>query len=142
MGNLTLQSGVENWFLHGNGEAIIFDLTILAAADTRYDAFDLPSPAGLSGLEQLSERVAIYFSRADQVLQLSMVVNLGAKRLGQDGPHNRADPNAFPPGQFDMVDCTDIRDYEFNFMTSHQYYRMSPQVRSIMAVGMAGPVVA
>jgi hypothetical protein len=61
---------------------------------------------------------------------------------GQDGPHHRADPNAFPPGQFDMVDCTDIRDYEFNFMTSHQYYRMSPQVRSIMAVGMAGPVVA
>ena len=44
MGNLALQSGVENWFLHGNGEAIIFDLTILAAADTRYDAFDLPSP--------------------------------------------------------------------------------------------------
>ena len=44
MGHLTLQSGVENWFLHGNGEAIIFDLTILAAADTRYDAFDLPSP--------------------------------------------------------------------------------------------------
>src|SRR5690349_6718768 len=35
--------------------AVIFDLTILAAADTRYDAFDLPSPAGLSGLEQLSE---------------------------------------------------------------------------------------
>jgi esterase/lipase superfamily enzyme len=86
--------------------------------------------------------VAIYFSRADQVLQLSMVVNLGAKRLGQDGPHNRADPNAFPPGQFDMVDCTGIRDYEFNFMTSHQYYRMSPQVRSIMEAGMAGPVVA
>jgi len=142
MGNLALQSGVENWFLHGNGEAIIFDLTILAAGDARYDGFDFPSPAGLSGLVQLSERVAIYFSRADQVLHLSMVVNLGAKRLGQDGPHNRADPNAFPPGQFSMVDCTDIRDFEFNFMTSHQYYRMSPQVRSIMAGGMAGPVVA
>ena len=142
MGNLALQAGVENWFLHGNGEAIIFDLTILAAGDARYDAFDLPPPAGLSGLVQLSERVAIYFSRADQVLQLSMVVNLGAKRLGQDGPHNRADPNAFPPGQFNMVNCTDIRDFEFNFMTSHQYYRMSPQVRSIMAADMAGLVVA
>ncbi len=142
MGNLALQSGVENWFLHGNGEAIIFDLSILAAGDARYDAFDLPSPAGLSGLTQLSERVAIYFSRADQVLQLSMVVNLGAKRLGQDGPHNRADPQAFPPGQFSMVDCTDIRDFAFDFMTSHQYYRMSPRVRSIMAAGMAGPVVA
>jgi hypothetical protein len=59
-----------------------------------------------------------------------MVVNQGAKRLGQDGPHNRADPNAFPPGQFDMVDCTANRDFEFNFMASHQYYRMSPRVRS------------
>ena len=142
MGNLALQSGVQNWFLHGNGEAIIFELTILAAGDVRYDTFDLPDPAGLSGLVQLSERVGIYFSRADQVLQLSMVANLGAKRLGQDGPYNRADPNAFPPGQFSMVDCTDIRDFEFNFMTSHQYYRMSPQVRSIMAAEMAGPVVA
>ena len=142
MGNLALQSGVQNWFLHGNGGAIIFELTISAAGDVRYDTFDLPDPAGLSGLVQLSERVGIYFSRADQVLQLSMVVNLGAKRLGQDGPHNRADQNAFPPGQFSMVDCTDIRDFEFNFMTSHQYYRLSPQVRSIMAAEMAEPVVA
>jgi esterase/lipase superfamily enzyme len=90
---------------------------------------------------QLSERVAIYFSRADQVLQLSMVVNLGAKRLGQDGPHNRADPNAFPPGQFTMKDCTDARDFDFEFMTSHQYYRLSPQVRTAIAGEMAGPVV-
>ena len=110
--------------------------------DVRYDTFDLPSPAGLSGLTRLSEGIEVYFSRADQVLQVSMVVNLGAKRLGQDGPHNRADRNAFPPDKFGMVDCTDIRDYEFNFFTSHQYYRMSPQVRSIMAAGMAGPVVA
>jgi esterase/lipase superfamily enzyme len=89
----------------------------------------------------LSERIAIYFSRADQVLQLSMVVSLGAKRLGQDGPHNRADPRAFPPGQFPMTDCTDIRDFDFNFMTSHQYYRLSPQVRTTIAGEMAGPVV-
>jgi len=142
MGNLALQSGVENWFLNGNGEDIIFDLTVLAAADCRYDVFDHPSPAGLSGLTQLSERIAIYFSRADQVLQLSMVVNLGAKRLGQDGPHNRADPSAFPPGQFPMTDCTGIRDFNFDFMTSHQYYRLSPQVRTAIAGEMAGPVVA
>jgi len=142
MGNLALEAGVVGWFLSGNAGAILFDLTILAAGDVRYDTFDLPSPAGLSGLTQLSEGIEVYFSRADQVLQVSMVVNLGAKRLGQDGPHNRADRNAFPPDKFGMVDCTDIRDYEFNFFTSHQYYRMSPQVRSIMAAGMAGPVVA
>jgi esterase/lipase superfamily enzyme len=142
MGNLALQSAVENWFLSGNGEDIIFDLTILAAGDCRYDVFDHPVRAGLSGLTQLSTRVSIYYSRADQVLQLSMVVNLGAKRLGQDGPHNRADPSAFPPAQFDMVDCTEFRDFEFDFMTSHQYYRLSPQVRTIIAAGMAGPVGA
>jgi esterase/lipase superfamily enzyme len=142
MGNLALQSGVENWFLSGKGADIVCDLTILAAADCRYDGFDHPTPAGLSGLTQLSERIAIYFSRADQVLQLSMVVNLGAKRLGQDGPHNRADPLAFPPAQFPMVDCTDIRDFDFSFMSSHQYYRLSPQVRATIAAQMAGLAVA
>ena len=59
-------------------------------------AFDQPFPAGLSGLARLNQRVSIYYSHADQVLILSMAVNLGAKRLGQDGPHNRADPVAFP----------------------------------------------
>ena len=58
MGNLALQSGVENWFLNGNGAELFFDLTVLAAADCRYDVFDHPSPTGLSGLTQLSERIA------------------------------------------------------------------------------------
>ena len=40
MGNLALEFGVSNWFLHGNGDALLFDLTILAAGDCRYDSFD------------------------------------------------------------------------------------------------------
>jgi esterase/lipase superfamily enzyme len=133
MGNLALEGAVENWFLHGNGDARMFDLALLAAADCGYDAFDQPELARLSGLDHLADRVAILFSHADQVLHLSMAVNLGAKRLGQDGPHNRADPAAFPPAVYQMVDCTNFRDYDVGFMASHQYYRLSPAVRTIIA---------
>jgi hypothetical protein len=92
----------------------------------------------MKGLVRLAERASIYYSGFDQVLQLSMVVNLGAKRLGQDGPHNRADSTEFPPLQYIMNDCSTIRDYSFDFTTSHHYYRMSPTVRSIIAGQMAG----
>jgi esterase/lipase superfamily enzyme len=142
MGNMALESGVHNWFLHGNGDARMFDLTTLAAGDCRYDTFDQPFPSGLSGLTRLSERVLILYSQADQVLLLSMAVNLGAKRLGQDGPHNRADPVAFPPATYLMEDCTDFRDYPFNPLSSHQYYRLSPSVRTIIARSIGGPLVA
>ena len=75
MGNLALQSGVENWFLHGNAADKMFNLSLLAAADCRYDLFDLPPPGGLSRLSDLSERISIYYSQVDDVLKLSMVVN-------------------------------------------------------------------
>jgi esterase/lipase superfamily enzyme len=120
MGNLALQSAVETWFLQGNGKDMIFDQAILAAGDCTYDAFDQPNLARLS----------------DHVLQLSMAVNLGAQRLGQDGPRNRADTNAFPQAQFTMVDCSGYQDYDFDFLTSHQYYRQSPSVRAILAQTM------
>jgi esterase/lipase superfamily enzyme len=138
MGNLALEATVESWFLHGNGDGIMFDLAILAAGDCGYDSFDQPNLARLSGLVHLAKRIAIYYGHADEVLQVSVAVNLGAKRLGQDGPRNRLDQVAFPPTRFQMVDCTVYRDYDYNFMTSHQYYRLSPQVRAIIAAGMAG----
>ena len=34
MGNLALQIAVENWFLHGNGNAKLLDVAILAAGET------------------------------------------------------------------------------------------------------------
>jgi hypothetical protein len=69
-----------------------------------------------------------------------MVVNLGAKWLGQDGPNNRADTAAFPPAQYQMPDCTNFRDYDFNPLNPHQYYRLSPSVRQTIAASMAPPV--
>jgi esterase/lipase superfamily enzyme len=130
MGNWALQAAVESWFTHGNGPTQLFDEAILAAADERYDSFSYPAPGRLSDLKQLSKRTSIYFSTADAVLCLSMTINLGAKRLGQEGPHDRFDTTQFPPAQFRMVDCSSLSDYDRDFQTSHQYYRRSAEARA------------
>jgi esterase/lipase superfamily enzyme len=139
MGNWALQATVESWFSHGNGDAFLFDEAILAAADERYDTFEFPPPGRLSELHRLAKRISIYFSTADAVLALSTAINLGAKRLGQEGPQHRFDTNRFPPSQYRMVDCSGFRDYQFGFASSHQYYRRSPGVRADIAQTMAGP---
>jgi esterase/lipase superfamily enzyme len=137
MGNLALNGAVESWFLHGNGHATLFDVAFLAAGDCRADSFAQPDLAGLSGLPDLVAKTAIYYSHADHVLQLSYVVNGGQERLGQNGPSNRADTADFPPAQYKMVDATNFQDYDFNLLTSHQYYRMSPTCRALIAADMA-----
>ena len=141
MGNWALQAAVESWFSHGNGDAALFDEAILAAADERYDTFDFPEPGRLSSLYRLAGRISIYFSRADQVLMVSELVNLGAERLGEDGPDNRHDTTRFPPAQYRMVDCTDFTDYDRTFEYSHQYYRRSAGVRADIAQTMTGAIV-
>lgn len=136
MGNLALESGVENWFLHGNGRGTLFDRVILAAGDCKATSFAQPEPAGLSQLSQLAANVSVYFSGLDHVLQLSQAVNLGAQRLGQDGPFNRSDPKLFPAPPYQMVDATGFTDYDFGFLTSHQYYRLSPTARAAIAASL------
>src|SRR5947209_3421114 len=115
MGNWALQAAVESWFSHGNGDVPLFDEAFLAAADERYDSFDFPEPGRLSALHRLAARISIYFSAVDAVLAVSMAINLGAKRLGQEGPHDRANTTKFPPAQYRMVDCSGFRDYAFHF---------------------------
>jgi len=136
MGNLALQSAIESWFMHGNGSDVMFDQAVLAAGDCPYNTFDQPNFGRLSGLDLLVDHISTYYSHVDHVLQLSMVVNLGAQRLGQDGPQHRTDTTLFPPAEYVMVDCTGFQDYDFNFLTSHQYYRQSPGVRAIIAAAM------
>jgi esterase/lipase superfamily enzyme len=138
MGNWALQAAVESWFSHGNGDAALFDEALLAAADERYDGFDFPPAGRLTGLDRLARRISIFFSVDDAVLHLSMAINLGAKRLGQEGPHDRFDTHEFPPAKYRMVDCKDFRDYAFDPASSHQYYRRSPGARSQIAGVMAG----
>src|SRR5581483_1015485 len=136
MGNLALESAVENWFLHGNGNAVLFHVSILAAADCGFDSFVQPHLTGLDGLSLLSPRISIYYNGEDEVLDVSKIVN-GLQRLGQDGPKDRADQTEFPPGSYRMFDATGITDYDRNFLTSHQYYRLSPTVRDAIAADMA-----
>lgn len=141
MGNQALAAAVESWFAHGNAAAALFDEAFLAAADEQYNTFDFPEPGRLSSLYRLATRISIYFSRDDWVLKSSELIHLGAERLGEDGPRNRSDTARFPPGQYRMVDCTAFRDYDFNFETSHQYYRRSPGVRTDIATTMAGGAI-
>jgi esterase/lipase superfamily enzyme len=140
MGNLALSSAVENWFLHGNGNAELFSVSILAAGDCGFDVFAQPNPAGLSGLSRLSSRISVYFSTADDVLKLSGFLN-GIQRLGQRGSEDSGDPAKFPPAIYKMFDATGINDYGRDFLTSHQYYRLSRTVRAAIAADMAPTVV-
>ncbi len=135
MGNLALESAVQNWFLHGNGNAKLFDHAVLAAGDCGSGTFGLPHMTGLSALPNLAERVSIYFSGADEVLRFSGDVNF-ERRLGESGPPNRTDPKLFPPSLFRMVDASGYRDYDFNPLTSHQYYRSSPEARADIATAL------
>ncbi len=132
MGNWALAAAIESWFAHGNGDALLFDEAMLAAADEIYTTFQFEPSGRLSGLNRLATRISTYYA----VLKLSMAVNLGAKRLGQDGPHKRFDTTVYPSDKYRMVDCTRFEDYDFNLASSHQYYRCSPGVRADMAVAM------
>jgi esterase/lipase superfamily enzyme len=137
MGNWVLQAGLDNWFAHNNGPAMLFDAAVLAAADEVYDSFSYPLPGRLSGLTQFAGQVSTYFSRADQALILSNLVNL-VQRLGQDGPLGDSDTTKFPPALYRTMDCTACQDYDFNASSSHEYYRRSPTVRIDIAKVIAG----
>lgn len=99
MGNLALQSAVENWFRDGNGNAELFNVSILAAGDCGFDAFAQPHLTGLDGLSRLSSRISVYYSGSDEVLDLSRIIN-ELQRLGQDGPKGRADQALFPAAKY------------------------------------------
>jgi esterase/lipase superfamily enzyme len=133
MGNWALQAAVESWFMHGNGDAFLFDEALLVAADEVYNTFDFLPSGRLSALDRLARRISTYASEKDAVLKLSMAVNLGAKRLGQDGPRDRLDTVRFPPEKYRMVDCSGFRDFAIDLASSHQYYRRSPGVRTDIA---------
>jgi esterase/lipase superfamily enzyme len=136
MGNWALQAAVESWFAHGNGDALMFDEALLAAADEVHNSFDFAPFGRLSALDRLARRISVYYSHADMVLNLSHLLN-GSRRLGQDGPDDRSNVTRFPPATYRMVDCTDFRDYDIDFQASHQYYRRSPGVRVDIANTMA-----
>jgi esterase/lipase superfamily enzyme len=136
MGAWALQAAVEGWFVHGKGDATLFDEALLAAPDEVHHSFDFAPFGRLSALNRLSRRISVYYSHADMVLALSHALN-GSKRLGQDGPDDRSNATRFPPTIYRMVDCTGFRDYTIDFQASHQYYRRSPGVRVDLANTMA-----
>lgn len=136
MGNWVLQAGVESWFSHGMAPLSLFDSAFLAAADERYDTFGIPFPGRLSGLKQLSKKICILYSREDEVLDASKLINLGAQRLGHGGPKDIGDATAFPAARYTMLDCSSFDDYDRDFESSHQYYRRSAAARDAIIAQM------
>src|SRR5215471_12859455 len=137
MGNFVLQAGVEGWFMHGQPPAILFDEVFLAAADERFDSFELPMEARLGRLAELTPRISIYYSVRVVALYLSFAVNLVA-RLGHEGPRHKADVTRYPPARYRMPNCADVDDYNMVIPpdASHQYYRRSRKVRADIAAAM------
>jgi esterase/lipase superfamily enzyme len=139
MGNWALQAAVESWFAHGNGDADLFDEVFLAAADEVHSSFDFLPTGRLSALDRLGRRISTYTSDKDVVLDISMKINF-AKRLGQDGAHDRSNLQRFPADKYRTVMCGGFTDYQIDIASSHQYYRRSPAVRMDIANAMAGNV--
>ncbi|HWA92228.1 MAG TPA: alpha/beta hydrolase [Rhizomicrobium sp.] len=135
MGHFALQAALESWFLHGNGQADLFDEAFLCAADEQHNSFAFPAPGRLSDLKLLARRISVYYSTSDQVLHLSHVLN-GIRRLGERGPEDMSNATLFPPGQYRMVDCSGFADYDRDFQGSHQYYRRSKLARADIAGAM------
>ena len=138
MGNLALQAAVESWFLHGNGDDALFDQAILAAGDCRYDSFDLPALARLNGLTRLARRVSVYYSGVGPgpAAQLRGQSRRLAAGTGRPAPPRRHRP--VPAGAVPHGGLLGRPLPGFGFLTSHQYYRQSPEVRADIAATMGG----
>jgi esterase/lipase superfamily enzyme len=96
MGNYVMGFGVERWFATPRPVNLLFDSTVLAAADEPFDTFGLANGRRLANLREITSRITVYSSREDLLMHASRLAN-GDFRLGYDGPPNRADQTLFPP---------------------------------------------
>ena len=138
MGNYALAGAVEWWFSNRGASDRMFDEAFLAAGDEVYDTFDQPKGGRMHNLPMLCQRISIYSSRKDVAMYLSAAVNHD-ERLGFNGPNNKQSSTLYPPGQFRIVDTTEVRDFDPLVPpdATHQYYRRSVTVRSDIASTMA-----
>ncbi|HLJ65227.1 MAG TPA: alpha/beta hydrolase [Stellaceae bacterium] len=139
MGNHALQAAVQWWFQSRSSKDIMFDETILAAADEVDDSFEAHAGARLSNLPYLTNRISIYYSRKDVAMYLSACFNLDA-RLGYDGPAHKHDTDRYRPGKFRIIDCTEVSDFALINPpdATHQYYRRSKIVRGDIVAVLSG----
>jgi esterase/lipase superfamily enzyme len=141
MGNYMLADAVDQLFAADAQPALPrFENVILAAADEDFSSLHFPGGGRLSNLWRLGHEVTVYFSREDALMVLSRSVN-GVLRLGYNGPPDKPDLNVFPTRVYEFVDCTGVNDSLSNApLSSHQYYRESPTVRTDIVATLAGKV--
>lgn len=139
MGNYALQAAVQWWIDSRGPNDMMFDETILAAADEVADSFERPAGGRLSDLPNLARRISLYHSRKDVAMYLSTTINLTA-RLGFNGPAHKHDVATYPLDRFRIVDTTEVDDFDPVDPpdATHQYYRRSQIVRDDIAEVMRG----
>jgi esterase/lipase superfamily enzyme len=109
-----------------------FDQIVLAAADEDADAFD--DPRKLKYLPRIGQRVTVYHSRKDWVLNtLSAITKFNGPRLGNDGPDNMGSIS----DKVTAIDASAVADFAKD-PQAHQYYRTVPAVRDDIAAVFKG----
>ncbi len=129
MGNFMLADALPTFLKMSNTSDAIFDNIILAAADEVDSTFLSPEGGRLARVTRLGSKTTVYFARDDILMPLSHLANHSV-RVGYNGPSNGSDASFFKSDAFELVDCTNVRDYVGGGVDrSHQYYRESPTVR-------------
>lgn len=139
MGNHALAAAIAGGVAPGG---VTYNEAILAAADEVDTTLQTPN-VGMYRLRDLADRISVYSSRRDIAMDLSRVLNRN-RRLGFDGPADKANQATYRPATFRSVDCTDVYDFFglIPFDATHQYYRRSRTVRDDITKLMAGAPVA
>lgn len=132
MGNHALASGLAATIGSAPGQyqpdgTPLFDRVILAAADEDSDA--LSRVDRLASLQQLAERVYVYYNNQDIPLLTFGRLLHGMSRLGINGP---PDKPRFRGLNYTFVNCSAANPGTNDDPTDpqgHQYYRLVPEVR-------------
>lgn len=139
MGHHALSGAVERWYQSHDPDDLLFDEAILAAGDEFASCLARPDNTLLTDLRRLANRISVYQSENDVAMHLSTTINF-SRRLGYDGPIGKDDPTLFPVPKFRIVNCSDVRDYDWLNPpdATHQYYRRSKIVQADLAAVVGG----
>ena len=129
MGNWALQAAVESWFAHGNGDALLFDEVILAAADEIHSSFEFLPAGRLSALEPPGPAHLDLCQRQGCRARHQHEDQLAPSAWARTGRTTGPTQEHFPSDKYRTVDVRRLHRLPIDIGSSHQYYRRSPGVR-------------
>lgn len=114
MGNFVLQNALSRIASYSSGTTMprLLDNVFLCAADVDDDALEPGEPLGR--LDELCDRISVYFNRDDRALAISDWSKGNPDRLGARGPARRSRLHA----KIETIDCTTA----VHGTVQHSYY--------------------